>query len=163
MRGCLGAALDTDDSSFRGTPPARLTAGRFVGLRRTGLAGLVTRHRTSNHRVEIAGDRAICRCDFVIRRWPSDARDRRSLHSYGSYTYLLQHTAGGWQVVGITQVVQRSDGDPQVHGALRGRTTGSDLRAVDRGDVMATAKQKATARRNVKKAAKAARRARTSR
>ena len=118
-RGCLGAELDTDYSSFRGTPPARLTADEFVELRRVGLTGLVTEHLTGNHDVQIEDDRAVCRCDFVIRRWPADATDRRFLHSYGSYLYVLRRAPEGWQVVGITQVVQRSEGDPQVHGALQ--------------------------------------------
>ena len=123
VRACLGAELDTDYSSFRGTPPARLTAEAFVKLRRSGLAGLVTRHRTEHHVVELDGDRAVCRCDFVIRRWPADATDRRFLHSHGSYRYVLRRALAGWQIVGITQVVRRSEGDPQLHGALRARTT----------------------------------------
>lgn len=122
VRGCLGAALDTDYSSFRGTPPARLTADEFIALRRVGLAGLVTDHVTSNHDVELDDDRAVCRCEYVIRRWPADPTDRRFLHSYGSYTFALRHGPDGWRITGITQVVRRSEGDPQLHGALRPRT-----------------------------------------
>lgn len=121
VRGCLGVDLDTDYSSFRGTPPARLTADEFVELRRVGLSGLVTRHRTEHHVVEITGDRAVCRCDFVIQRWSADATDPRFLHSYGSYRYVLRRAPAGWQIVGITQTVRLSEGDPQLHGALRGR------------------------------------------
>lgn len=116
---CLAAELDTDYSSFRGTPPARLTAVQFVELRRTGLAGLVTRHLSFGHRVELAGEDAVCRCDFVIHRWPADATDRRHLHSYGDYAYRLRRGRDGWLITGITQVVRHSDGDPSLHGALR--------------------------------------------
>lgn len=119
VRGCLDAKLDTDYSSFRGTPPARLTADEFVDLRRVGLAGLVTRHRTERHEVELAGDRAVCRCDFAIRRWSAEPSDPRFLHSYGTYRYVLRRGDDGWRIVGITQVVRRSEGDPALHGALR--------------------------------------------
>jgi aryl-alcohol dehydrogenase-like predicted oxidoreductase len=122
VRGCLGPELDTDYSSFRGTPPARLAADAFIDLRRDGLAGLVTEHLTSNHSVELDGDRAICRCEFVIHRWPANTTDRRFLHSYGTYAFALRHVPEGWQITGITQVVSGSEGDPRLHGALRGRS-----------------------------------------
>lgn len=124
-RACLAAEVDTDYASFRGTPPARLTADEFVELRRVGLAGLVTRHLTTGHVVELAGDRAVCRCEFVIRRRPADRADRRFLHSYGSYRYVLRHATGGWQIAGITQLVERSEGHRELHGALRGTSTAS--------------------------------------
>ncbi|MGH7389520.1 MAG: nuclear transport factor 2 family protein [Candidatus Rokuibacteriota bacterium] len=117
-RRCLAAERDTDYSSFRGTPPARLTAERFLELRKTGLAGLVTQHLTLGHLVELAGAEAVCRCDFVIHRWAAAASDHRHLHSYGSYVYRLRRQADGWRISGITQVVRRSDGDPRLHGAL---------------------------------------------
>src|SRR5215470_1158144 len=44
LRRCLASELDTDYSSFRGTPPERTTADTFVAQRRTGLAGLATQH-----------------------------------------------------------------------------------------------------------------------
>lgn len=135
VRRCLDAELDTDYSSFRGTPPARLTADAFVELRRVGLSGLVTRHRTEQHVVEITGDRAVCRCDFAIHRWSAGATDARFFHSYGSYRYVLRRADHGWRIAGITQVVHRSEGDPALHGALRGsgsphRDVGRERRAV---------------------------------
>ena len=116
---CLAAEMGADYSSFRGTPPARLTAERFLELRKTGLAGLVTQHLTVGHLIELAGDEAVCRCDFVIHRWPADAADHRHLHSYGTYVYRLRRAADGWRISGVTQVIRRSDGDPHLHGALR--------------------------------------------
>jgi hypothetical protein len=118
-RRCLAAELDTDYSSFRGTPPERLAAEEFVRLRQMGLHGLVTEHRSSDHEVEVAGDDAVCRCAFVIRRWPAALADRRFLHSYGSYVYRLRRVEGTWRIAGITQMVERSEGDPQLHGAFR--------------------------------------------
>jgi len=119
VRGYLAQEIDTDYSSFRGTPPTRLLADEFVRLRRTGLAGLVTQHLTVGHVVTLDGEAAVCHCDFVIHRWPSDTTDRRVLHSYGYYVYRLQRMGDGWRIAGITQVVRRSEGDPSLHGALR--------------------------------------------
>ena len=120
VRACLADEVDTDYSSFRGTPPARLSAEEFVRLRREGLAGLRTQHLGLNHLVEIAGDRATCRCDFVVHRWPADPADRRFFHTYGSYLYGLTRTGEGWRVASIVQTALRSEGDPDLHGALRG-------------------------------------------
>jgi hypothetical protein len=125
VRACLAAQLDTDYSSFRGTPPSRLAAEEFIRLRRTGLHGLLTQHLSSDHEVDIAGDEAVCRCAFVIRRWPADLADRRVLHSYGSYVYRLRRVEGIWRIAGITQVVERSEGDPQLHGAFRAPEPGT--------------------------------------
>lgn len=119
LRACLSPTLDTDYSSFRGTPPASLAADDFVDMRRTGLAGLATHHVSSGHLVQISGDTATCKCDFVIRRWFADSKDARFLNSYGHYEYDLQSASGRWTIVGIKQIVTRNDGDLSLHGALR--------------------------------------------
>jgi len=77
LRRCLAASLMTDYSSFRGTPPARMTNDEFVALRQTALARLVTQHLSLNHLVAFAGEQARCRFDFVIHRWPLDTADSR--------------------------------------------------------------------------------------
>ena len=119
VRGCLAEEIDTDYSSFRGTPPSRLPAAEFVRLRREGLAGLITQHLSLGHQIEVQGDAATCRCDFVIHRWPADATDRRFFHSFGSYLYGLTREGEGWRIASIVQTVLRSEGDPSLHGALR--------------------------------------------
>jgi len=123
MRACLADAVDTDYSSFRGTPPARIAADEFVRLRERGLAGLVTQHLTANHRVERAGEGVCCTCDFVIHRWPEDPADTRRLHSYGRYRFDLVRSGDGYLIAGIVQTVVRSEGDPALHGALRPQGT----------------------------------------
>jgi hypothetical protein len=117
-RRCLADALDTDYSSFRGTPAERLSAEAYLARRRTGLAGLRTEHRTTNHQVTVEGGRAVCRADFAIYRWPATGPTERFFHSYGSYTYVLGRAATGWRIVGITQVVSHNEGDPTLHGAF---------------------------------------------
>lgn len=121
---CLAEEIDTDYSSFRGTPPARLAAEEFVRLRREGLAGLKTQHLGLNHLIEIAGDRATCRCDFVVHRWPADPADPRFFHTYGHYLYGLTRVDDGWRVASIVQTAIRSEGDSQIHGALRAAPAG---------------------------------------
>jgi hypothetical protein len=119
LRRSLAAELHVDYSSFRGTPPARTAADEFVAQRRSGLAGLVTQHLGAGHLVEVRGDTATCRCDFAIRRWPTDPSDSRFLHSYGTYRFGLRRNADGWEIESIQQVVVRSEGDRTLHGAFR--------------------------------------------
>lgn len=119
LRACLADTLDTDYSRFRGTPPARLTADEFVRLRKVGLAGLRTQHLSFNHLVEVTGERARCRCDFIIHRWPVESADPRFFHTYGFYRYEFIRAAEGWRICGITQFVLRSEGSPELHGAHR--------------------------------------------
>lgn len=119
-RACLTDELETDYSSFRGTPPTRLSAGAFVGLRQAGLTGLQTQHLSLNHLVEVDGAQARCRADFVIHRWPTDPQDRRFFHSYGYYHYALARAGEGWRICGIMQVAVRHEGDSSLHGAHRG-------------------------------------------
>jgi hypothetical protein len=124
VRACLTDEIETDYSSFRGTPPARLTAEEFIRLRQTGLAGLTTQHVTVGHQTEVVDGSAECRCEFIIHRWPSDPADQRFLHSYGHYIYSLRSFQGNWRIIGITQVVRRSEGDRQLHGALSSKAGG---------------------------------------
>ena len=120
MRSCLADTLATDYSSFRGTPPAQLTAEEFVRLRQTGLAGLRTQHLCFNHLVTLEGERAHCRCDFIIHRWPGPANDARFFHTYGCYHYDLVKSAGElWLIESITQFAIHSEGSPELHGAHR--------------------------------------------
>jgi hypothetical protein len=122
MRLCLADTLATDYSSFRGTPPGQLTAEKFVRLRRTGLAGLRTQHLCFNHLVALEGERARCRCDFIIHRWPEQANDARFFHTYGYYHYNFVGTTGElWLIESITQIAVRSEGSPELHGAQRSR------------------------------------------
>jgi hypothetical protein len=120
MRLCLADTLDTDYSRFRGTPPAQLTADEFVRLRQSGLAGLHTQHLSFNHLVALEGQRAHCRCDFIIHRWPVQSDDHRFFHTYGYYHYGLISTAEeSWNIDSITQFAIHSDGSPELHGAHR--------------------------------------------
>jgi hypothetical protein len=124
MRLCLTDTLATDYSRFRGTPPARLTAEEFVRLRQSGLTGLRTQHLCFNHLVTLKGERAHCRCDFIIHRWPEQTDDTRFFHTYGYYHYdLVSTTEERWRIESITQFAVRSEGSPELHGANRSAST----------------------------------------
>jgi len=125
MRSCLADTLATDYSRFRGTPPERLTAEEFVRLRRVGLQDLRTQHLCLNHLVTIEGERAYCRCDFIIHRWPERAEDSRLLHTYGYYRYgLVKVTGEHWLIDSIEQIAIRSEGSLELHGAHRSPSPG---------------------------------------
>jgi hypothetical protein len=124
MRLCLADTLATDYSRFRGTPPERLSAEEFVRLRQSGLAGLRTQHLCFNHLVTLEGERAYCRCDFIIHRWPEQTDDTRFFHTYGYYNYGLLGAAGeNWHIESITQFAMHSEGSPELHGAHRSAST----------------------------------------
>lgn len=120
LRRCLAANLATDYSSFRGTPPCRMTAEEFVALRQSNLAGLITQHLSLNHLVEFTGEQAGCRFDFIIHRWRQDAADSRFFHTFGYYDLVLYRAPNAphnWAIESITQHALRSEGSPQLHGA----------------------------------------------
>jgi len=122
LRRCLAADVATDYSSFRGTPPARMTADEFVALRQSGLAGLRTQHLSVNHLVALVDGKARCRFDFIIHRWPLDAADSSFFHTFGYYDLVLHRAPNAphrWAIESITQHALRSEGNPKLHGAHR--------------------------------------------
>lgn len=124
MRSCLADTIATDYSRFRGTPPARLTAEEFVRLRQSGLAGLRTQHLCFNHLVTLEGERAHCRCDFIIHRWTEQTDDPRFLHTYGFYQYgFIKASDDRWLIDSIEQFAIHSDGSLELHGAHRSDMT----------------------------------------
>ena len=124
LRRCLATNLATDYSSFRGTPPTRMTADEFVALRQSSLTELVTQHLSLNHLVMFTGEQARCRFDFVIHRWPQDTADRRFFHTFGYYDVVLHRAPDaphGWAIESITQHALRSEGSPELHGGTSPR------------------------------------------
>jgi hypothetical protein len=120
LRSCLAAFLWTDYSSFRGTPPAQISADEFVHLRQVGLAGLVTQHHSANHVVTSIGEPVHCRFDFIIRRWAENPEDARFLHTFGYYEMVLHPVTDGdrhWVINSITQHALRSEGSRELHGS----------------------------------------------
>lgn len=121
MRACLADVLQCDYSSFRGTPPGPVAADVYVADRRGALTGLRTVHNLTNLEIAVDDDRAHVRCNYVILRFASAlvGSDRDVFHSAGRYDFALARTAGAWRITAITQIVVASQGNPELHGAVR--------------------------------------------
>jgi hypothetical protein len=121
MRACLADRIFTDYSSFRNTPAETLTAEEYISKRKSALAGLRTQHDFSNLQVEVDGDRAGGRCNYVIHRFHPDFQGEahRFFHSYGHYLFEFERSLAGWRITAITQNLLKNHGNPQLHGGTR--------------------------------------------
>jgi hypothetical protein len=122
MRRCLDDHVFTDYFSFRGEPASIVSADHYVEQRRMALHALDTQHNFLNLRVEIdtAAGTATGRCNYIVHRFPSrDGRDGHYFHSYGHYRFAFAHVGGAWLIAGIVQRLLRSEGNRELHGALR--------------------------------------------
>jgi SnoaL-like protein len=117
VRSLLADEVDVDYSEFRGEPPTRIAADAYVASRLEGLRGLRTLHTSTNHEVEVDGDRGTCRSAHHIVR--VDPVTGARLQTWGTYRHRLARSGGAWRVTGIVQTVTLLDGDRSVHGALR--------------------------------------------
>jgi SnoaL-like domain len=121
MRGCLCDEVDTDYSSFRGVPPATISADHYVEQRRSALHTLDMQHNFLNLRVEFAEatDTATARCNYIVYRFHT-AYDGY-YHSQGHYLFGFTVRDGAWKISRIVQHLLRSQGDPEIHGAHNAR------------------------------------------
>ena len=121
MRDCLADRVLTDYSSFRAVPPAEIEGERYVEQRRAALSTLAMQHNFLNLRVEIDGDAAAARCNYIIYRFAPDHDGSGDdfFHSYGHYKLALARRDGRWRIGGITQVLLRNHGNAELHGATR--------------------------------------------
>ena len=116
MRECLSDEVWVDYSDLRNTDPTSMSSSNYVELRKTGLKNLETIHSFNNFETQLDKGRARCNCDFVIKRFDNERNDY--FHSFGKYQFDLVRVNGRWEIVKITQTVERSDGNKKVHGAL---------------------------------------------
>ncbi len=120
LRGFLADELRTDYSDFRGEAPSSVSADAYVEARRNGLRGLKTLHISTNHQIEIDGDRVRCRSAYRIYRVdPARAQGENRLDTAGHYEHDLVRAAPGWRICGIKQTVVLREGASEVHGAFR--------------------------------------------
>jgi 3-phenylpropionate/cinnamic acid dioxygenase small subunit len=121
MRSCLNETVDCDYSSFRGTPPTKITRGDYADQRKAALSLLKTQHDLSNIVMITRGDRIEVKCNYAIRRFHLDfdgSRDK-SFHSYGQYQFMVVRLGESWKISSIKQFLLMSDGNPDLHGALQ--------------------------------------------
>ena len=124
LRSHLADEIDIDYSEFRSETPRRVTAEAYIKQRVEGLAGLRTLHVSTNHEVTIHNNTAKCQSAYQIYRLdPSRQAGENRLDTAGNYFHsLIQTTDGHWLIDGIKQTVVIVSGNPQVHGALRGKS-----------------------------------------
>ena len=80
--------------------PVNTTADRWIDVISRGLARYsVTQHSMSNHRIELAGNQAVCTTYVVARHFIRDAREGPSIYSIGGYySNDLVRAADGWKI-----------------------------------------------------------------
>jgi 3-phenylpropionate/cinnamic acid dioxygenase small subunit len=121
MRSCLGETVDCDYSSFRGTPPSTITRDEYVDQRKATLLFLKTQHNLSNISIIAAATQAEARCNYAILRFHPEfdgSRDRY-FHSYGQYRFTVVRSGGPWSISSILQILLMSEGNSNLHGALK--------------------------------------------
>lgn len=121
MRTCLHETVDCDYSSFRGTPPTKLTRDDYVDQRKAALSLLTTQHDLSNIVMITRGDRIEVKCNYAIRRFHPDFDGSRDtfFHSYGQYQFMVVLLGEVWKISPIKQFLLMSEGNPDLHGGLR--------------------------------------------
>ena len=122
MKNCLTDSIYVDYSSFRGKLPSFQTSEEYVALRKQGLQQLETIHINYNYLIEVFdNENSICICDFIIKRFTRDKKDY--FHSYGNYVYCLKRVGSKWKISSIKQAVDKNEGNPEIHGALKEKST----------------------------------------
>jgi len=121
MKNCLADELELDYSSFRGTPPYISSSEEYIEKRTIGMQGLQTKHHSSDYKVTNSGEEYHCTCQFKIKRfaesWTEQGDDY--FHSYGKYEIGLSKIEGRLRIFRIKQILDRNEGNPQIHGAFR--------------------------------------------
>jgi len=120
MRLCLCDSVFCDYSSFRGTPAGEIVAEEYVARRRSALSELAMQHNILNVNVDVDGDRANARCNYVIHRFRLEAAGSAGefFHSYGRYVFDLRRDTGEWKIAAIEQILIANRGNPAIHGAF---------------------------------------------
>src|SRR5215216_2791340 len=116
LRTVLADEIYIDYSDFRGDKARLISADEFVNLRIKGLEDLKTQHLSTNHLVEIEGERAECVSNFLIHRV---GQGGKLLDTSGHYVHNLRRENNLWIIERIRQNVLWSRGDKQIHGAFR--------------------------------------------
>jgi 3-phenylpropionate/cinnamic acid dioxygenase small subunit len=122
MRACLSETIDCDYSSFRGTPRTTLAREKYVDQRRDALSLLKTQHNLSNISIATFGAQIEARCNYAILRFHPEFDGSRDkfFHSYGQYRFTIVRTGEAWSISSIKQFLLTSEGNPALHGALKG-------------------------------------------
>lgn len=121
MRSCLTETVDCDYSNFRGTPPSTITRAEYVDQRKVSLLFLKTQHNLSNIAIIASATQAEATCNYTILRFHPefDGSRERYFHSYGQYRFTVVRSEGQWSICSIVQILLMSEGNSNLHGALK--------------------------------------------
>ncbi|HEY5039986.1 MAG TPA: nuclear transport factor 2 family protein [bacterium] len=121
MKACLTKSVDCDYSSFRGTPPGRITKEKYVAQREKSLSTLKTLHNLSNLSMASIGKSIEVKCNYAILRFHPDFKGSRKhfFHSYGCYRFIAIREGRIWRISAIVQRLLMNDGNPALHGGTR--------------------------------------------
>jgi len=117
MESCLNENLELDYQSFRGAPKYNSTSKEYIEARKIGMEGLRTEHNTSKYLIVNNEGQTKCICEFEIKRY--EIISDEYYHSFGKYEIWLKCKNGSWKIFGIKQVVERNEGNKDIHGAFR--------------------------------------------
>jgi 3-phenylpropionate/cinnamic acid dioxygenase small subunit len=121
MRSCLTKTVHCDYSSFRGTPPSTTTRDEYVDQRKAALLSLKTQHNLSNISIIASITQIEARCNYAILRFHPEFNGSREryFHSYGQYRFTVVSSGGPWSISSIVQILLMSEGNSNLHGALK--------------------------------------------
>jgi len=92
--------IDVDMSSLVGGGPVQLTADQLIAGFRAGLhAGKISHHMTTNHRIEIAGDRADVHAHgYAWNHVPALPSGSNLWETWGTYRLTCRRSPTGWRL-----------------------------------------------------------------
>lgn len=121
MKNCLAEELEVDYESFRGTPKQDISSKEYIEKRIIGLKGLRTEHKTMDYKIIRNEDKINCQCKFEIRRYKEGSQNY--FHSYGMYEFGIKEKNNVLKIYIIKQIVERMEGDRNIHGAFKLNST----------------------------------------
>lgn len=118
----LADELFVDFRESTGMEPRTWTRAEWCGFAAEVLNGFDARqHISSNHRIELAGDRAVCLAYMYAQHHLPGAPGGDDLLMRGWYEYELERTAAGWQIDRLTQHYTWGTGNDLIFEASRAR------------------------------------------
>jgi hypothetical protein len=107
--------VEVDFTSLAGGEPSRMKADDLIGAWKTNLfAEKKTFHMRSNHRIEIAGNRAEVYSKGYAFNLLESGEVTGLWEVWGEYFHALERTENEWKVSGMTLKVTHKRGDDRV-------------------------------------------------
>lgn len=112
FRSCFSDPVEIDLSSWTGAAAADVPVDEWVASVRAGLAAFdVTHHMSSNHCIDVAGERATCRSYVQARHCIRGPQGDEIFTLGGHYLTRLLRQPEGWRIRASRLTVTWSEGD----------------------------------------------------